>query len=201
MTVSCTLALVLLMDVSGSVTNTHYAMQQQGLVQAFQDPQLQQIILSQPDHIVVQLQQFGTTSEVVINWRMLRTQADINAFVQELAVMVRAEPGGHTGIGSAMRSAMDQLSQAPCQAEQQVIDVSADGVNNVGVPVHIMRDQAQELMITVNGLPIVNDQEPGLTEYFRAQVVTSDGFVVVANGFGDFGRAIRRKLTLEIATR
>jgi Ca-activated chloride channel homolog len=201
MLAACTLALVLLMDVSGSVTNRHYELQQQGLVSAFEDPQLQQIILSQPDGVVIQLQQFGTDSEVVVNWQHLRSPRDIQRFVRELAQMQRAEPGGSTGIGVAMRRAIEAFDHAPCTPEQRVIDVSADGESNVGVHPSVMRDLAQELAIQVNGLPIVSEQEPELADYFRSHVITPDGFVVVADGVSDFARAIRRKLTLEIAQR
>lgn len=201
MLAACTLALVLLMDVSGSVTNSHYELQQQGLVRAFQDAQLQQVILSQPDGVAIQLQQFGTDSEVIINWRHLRSHRDIQSFVRELAQMERAEPGGSTGIGVAMRRAIEAFDHAPCTPEQRVIDVSADGESNVGVHPGVMRDLAQELAIQVNGLPIVSMQEPELADYFRSHVITPDGFVVVAQGVTDFGRAIRRKLTLEIAAR
>lgn len=201
MLAACALALVLLMDVSQSVNHHNYQLQREGLAQAFEDPHLQQIILNQPGHITVQVQQFASESQVVINWRMLRTQADILAFSQELHRMERARTGIMTGIGTAMQSALVQLDHAPCASEQQVIDVSADGTNNVGVSPAQIRDQAQERGVMINALPIVFPQEPELADYFREHVVTSDGFVVVASGYSDFARAIRRKLTLEIAGR
>lgn len=201
MLAACTLALVLLMDVSGSVTNRHYELQQQGLIAAFEDPQLQQIILSQPAGVAITLQQFGTVSEVVINWRHLRNRSDIERFVIDLAQMERAEPGGSTGVGQAMRSAIEAFEAVPCEPEQRVIDVSADGESNVGVHPSAVRDLAQDRLITVNALPIVSMSELELASYFRDHVITSDGFVVVADGVGDFGRAIRRKLALEIAGR
>lgn len=201
MMISCTLALVLLMDVSQSVNHTNYELQREGLAQAFADPQLQQIILSQPDHMVVQVQQFASESEVIINWRMLRTRSDIQAFVQELAQMPRSTPGILTGIGIAMQSAVQAFDHAPCVPEQRVVDVSADGSHNMGVPPSQVRDQAQAHTITINGLPILLEADSDLPTYFREHVVTSDGFVVIAHGYQDFARAIRRKLTLEIATR
>jgi hypothetical protein len=197
----CTLALVLLMDVSGSVTSNHYELQQQGLVQAFEDTRLQQIILNQPHGVAVTLHQFGSTSEVTINWRMLRNTHDLQSFVGELRQMNRSEPGDRTGISNAMMTGIQAFEHAPCEAEQKIIDVSADGKNNIGHLPSIWRDRAQELLITVNGLPIVSPDEPELADHFMSQVITPDGFVVVAQGMVDFSRAIRRKLTLEIAGR
>jgi Ca-activated chloride channel family protein len=189
------------MDVSHSVTDTHYQLQQEGMVAAFADTQLQQVILSQPHGVMISVQQFSSFSEQVIHWHHLRNQSDIHVFVQALTRMQRTDLGGLTGIGRAMEQAMQELEQVPCVPEQLVIDVSADGPSNLGVLPSEMRDQAQQQGIQVNGLPIVSVQEHDLADYFRDNVVTPDGFVVVADGVSDFGRAIRRKLTLEIAQR
>ena len=53
---------------------------------------------------------------------------------------------------------------------------------------------------TVNGLAILTRDFPRLDQYFREQVISGPGaFVVVADGFEDFGRAIREKLWREIS--
>jgi len=70
------------------------------------------------------------------------------------------------------------------------------------------RDAAVARGITINGLPIVNDkpsrfgrrQIPNLDLYYQDCVIGGNGaFLIVANGFADFARAIRRKMVLEIA--
>ncbi len=62
--------------------------------------------------------------------------------------------------------------------------------------------------IVINGLPIVNDRpDPwdfspplNLDLYYEDCVIGGPGsFIVVADGFKDFARAIRRKMILEIA--
>ena len=62
--------------------------------------------------------------------------------------------------------------------------------------------------ITINGLPIVNNNPgyggrfnlPDLDKYYRGCVIGGTGaFLIVANDFADFARAIRRKLIFEIA--
>ena len=89
-----------------------------------------------------------------------------------------------------------------------VIDISCDGVNNHGRLVTLSRDEAVAAGITVNGLPIVNDRPgrfgrppiPNLDLYYRDCVIGGrSAFILVANSFTDFARAIRRKLILEIA--
>lgn len=189
------------MDVSLSVTGHHYELQKQGLIQAFEDPHLQQVILQQHQGVAIQLQQFGSHSEVILDWKILQTPADIRDWTQMIKHMPRTHPGMNTAVGEAIRSGIQQMQQVPCEPDQKVIDVSADGENNVGVPAHEMRDIAQQHHIQVNGLAILNEVEPELQLWFQDHVITQDGFVVAAEGMEDFGRAIRRKLTLEISQR
>ncbi len=52
--------------------------------------------------------------------------------------------------------------------------------------------------ITVNGLTILNE-DPTLDSYYLSRVIVgADAFVLVANDYEDFGRAIRLKLITEI---
>jgi hypothetical protein len=56
--------------------------------------------------------------------------------------------------------------------------------------------------VTINGLPILDDLiVPGvLDRYYADKVIGGPGaFQVVADDFGDFGRAILTKLVLEVA--
>lgn len=58
---------------------------------------------------------------------------------------------------------------------------------------------ARDSGITINGLPILSDNFPALDEYYRDEVITAPGaFVEKADGFADFGRAIRKKLLREM---
>lgn len=51
--------------------------------------------------------------------------------------------------------------------------------------------------ITVNGLAITNDV-PGLDAYYQANVISSEGFVVAADGFDNFNSAALTKVSREI---
>ena len=52
--------------------------------------------------------------------------------------------------------------------------------------------------ITVNGLTILNE-DPNLDRYYLSRVIVgADAFVLVADDYEDFGRAIRLKLITEI---
>ena len=54
--------------------------------------------------------------------------------------------------------------------------------------------------LTVNGLPIASAKEPGIAEWYGANVVGGPGaFLVIANSYEAFAAAFRQKLTLEIS--
>jgi hypothetical protein len=93
-------------------------------------------------------------------------------------------------------------------AKRRVIDISGDGANNDGFLVTDSRARALATGLTINGLPIVNDrlsrygrrQIPNLDFYYTDCVIGGPGaFIIVANGYADYARAVRRKLILEIA--
>src|SRR2546423_12131262 len=64
-----------------------------------------------------------------------------------------------------------------------------------------VRDEVLAKGITINALPIIDDSTPqDLDKYFQGCVIGGPGsFVLPAKGFGDFARALRRKLILEIS--
>ena len=58
--------------------------------------------------------------------------------------------------------------------------------------------RAKRRGVTVNGLAIVTD-DPNLTGYYERRVIRGPGsFVITANGYEDFARAIKLKLLREI---
>ena len=92
--------------------------------------------------------------------------------------------------------------------KRRVIDISGDGANNSGDLVDQARDRTVAMGITINGLPILNQREgpsgrpqiAGLDLYYRDCVIGGPGaFHIAAKNFKDFGRAVLRKLVLEIA--
>jgi hypothetical protein len=105
-----------------------------------------------------------------------------------------------TSISGALDFALALFDQVEGIAPpRRVIDVSGDGVNNIGRPVNDARDDAVQAGITVNGLPILSEY-PTLDDYYRANVIGGPGsFVVAVSDFDAFGKAILGKLVREIA--
>lgn len=201
MNLFCSLALVLLMDVSGSVTPQHYNIQHQGLIAAFNDQNIQQSIVNQPGGVAITLIHWASQTDTVVGWMQIQSQQDLAQFIQRLQQVQRSDIGPFTAMGNALSTGMNMLETVPCQPERRIIDISADGSNNLGPNPEDIRELAEQQLITINGLPILSRFDPNLDQYFRENVITSDGFLIVANGPEDFSRAIQRKLALEIAAR
>jgi hypothetical protein len=86
--------------------------------------------------------------------------------------------------------------KTPCEPDEMVIDVSTDGEADP-IPVQEARDRAEESLIRINAIGI---GRPELLSLFLYQnVITSDGFYMTVESWQDFERAIRRKISLEIA--
>ncbi len=109
---------------------------------------------------------------------------------------------------------MGLFGEASLQTDRKVIDVSGDGTSNQGRPVGEARDAAIAAGAVVNGLAIFNRRAAaeggylalhtnppgGLAKYYRDNVVGGPGaFVLPIDDFGNFGDAMIRKLTAEIA--
>ncbi len=204
------LELVLAVDVSGSIERDEAELQRQGFIQAFQNEAVIRAITG-GEHkriAVTYIEWAGVNHQRLgVDWRVIDSPAAAHDFADELAIMPFTS-ALWTSISGAIELGMERLRASPHRSKRQVIDISGDGANNNGEGVVTARDRAVRAGITINGLPIVNGrpspygtpQLPNLDWYFEDCVIGGPGaFIVVADGFADFGRAIKRKLIREIA--
>lgn len=195
---ACAVALILLVDVSGSVSPTNYELQKRGIAEAFKDPQVQKTIEAQPGGVALSLHEWADTSDVVIPWVILKTKKDSEDLADKI-LDLHFSSGMTTAMGEAIVKGVDYFESTPCEPERKVIDVSGDGPSNFGIEIEVARKKAIDNLVTINGMPILTPVEPTLLEYYTDKVITSDGFILSADGYEDFTRAIKRKLILEIA--
>jgi Protein of unknown function (DUF1194) len=195
-------ALVLLIDVSGSIDSQEYELQKQGVARAFRDPAVVKAVWNQPfGRMAVTVVEWSDRARVVIPWTVVEDESTADRLASMFDDVVRTSRGS-TGLGGAVVFAIDLFASCGCEAVRRVIDVSGDGVNNSGpLPAATARDLAVTAGIVVNGLPITGPgSDIGLYEHYDAEVKGGDGaFIIEAAGFDDFARAIRQKLVLEIA--
>lgn len=193
-------ALVLAMDISASVDAREHRLQMAGLAAAIQSAAVLEAIAAAPRRkIAVAVTQWSgaRVQRLIIPWTVVEGEESAAALARRALTASRADPGGGTSLSLALEHAASLFASAP-PATRRVIDLSTDGINNIGPPLEPIRAQLRAAKITVNGLAISNEW-PKLTDYLDGNVITGTAaFSVNAPGFEDFGAAMLSKLLREI---
>ncbi|MEO0679219.1 MAG: DUF1194 domain-containing protein [Pseudomonadota bacterium] len=196
----CALALILALDVSGSVDPREWTLQAGGLAAAFRTEDLQEVIGALDGDLLIAVTQWTGASrqEVTIPFQRLSDRGSVLAFADAVDAMPRRWRHFSTALGEALVHAVELGRDAPPDCRRKVIDVSGDGESNEGVLPMVARRQADAEGWTVNGLAIAGAFPP-VDRHYRDHVVVGPlAFVEVADGFDDYPRAILRKLLREI---
>lgn len=195
------LELSLLVDVSGSVDATEFALQRNGYVQAFQNGAIQTAIANTPGGIAVNYIYWSGAGQQqhTVGWTHLTDAASANAFAAAIAAAGRPF-SGNTAPGSAINFAVPLFTSNDDLfiSDRQVIDVSGDGAQNEGANTATARNNALAAGIdTINGLPILG--EPGLLVWYQNNIQGgTNSFTLPAGNFADFQSAVGEKLEREI---
>tara|TARA_R110002110_G_scaffold192614_1_gene400812 strand:+ start:477 stop:1172 length:696 start_codon:yes stop_codon:yes gene_type:complete len=193
--------LVLALDCSYSVDSEEFSLQVLGLSDAFRSPQVIKAIGDgQFGRIGVSVIQWSSyhSQEQAVSWSLVAGQDSALALSARIANMPRVTAEGATSISGALAAALDAFGRSPFSGSRRVIDVSGDGRNNSGPELAILRERVLAQNITINGLAILNDI-PTLDYYYNQQVIGGPAaFVMRANDYDDYVRAIRLKLLKEI---
>ncbi len=194
------LALVLAVDVSESVDAEEYALQHEGIARAFEAaPLVDAIRGGRNGAIDVLVMEWSDRDKqvVTVDWTRVSDAASAGGF----AAKVRASPrssSGLTAIGDALAAAERALARLPDEAARRVIDISGDGMANIGPPPQQIRDQLVAEGITINGLAILK-HEPWLDGYYDQNVVGGEGgFLMQVEDFPSFVAAMQQKLLNEV---
>ena len=194
------LALVLAVDVSTSVTADSYLLQRNGIARAFEDPRPVSAISAVPGGIEAMVLEWSDPDRiaVTVGWTSLADVESAAAFAAAVRATKRSSDG-LTAIGPALLAAAAAFDQMPEPAQRRVIDISGDGMANFGLTPTVARDRVVEAGISINGLAILTE-EPWLEAYYRSNVIGGPGaFVVAARNSGTFADAMLRKLVQEVA--
>ncbi|MGE0718895.1 MAG: DUF1194 domain-containing protein [Alphaproteobacteria bacterium] len=195
------LALVLAVDGSSSIDDREFRLQMQGYARAFRHPSVAEAVATGPQRrIAVTMVQWSNLhdQEQVIDWTILDSPDASLRLADTIEKAARAVPAGSTSISGAILYAIRALGDGRIAAQRRVIDVSGDGLNNMGRPPAYARDRAVEAGIVVNGLAITTEV-PSLDLYYEDNVIGGTGsFAVAADSFDAFPEAILKKLLREI---
>lgn len=207
----CRQALVLALDVSGSVDDREYRLQLDGVAAALGDDRVRAAILAMPEAPVA-LAVFewssGRFQRDIVPWTMLSDSGAIDGVIATLAGTGRVPAPQSTGLGAALDYAERALAIAPA-CWRQTVDVSGDGRNNDWPTPRDIYGRGGLAGVTVNALVVGQDdaraddgREMNIAElmaYFRAEVIRGpDAFLEPALGYDDFANAMTRKLLKEL---
>lgn len=198
---ACKLALALALDTSASVDKFEARLQFEGLASALADPRVAEAILTpEGDHIYLAVFEWSGYSQQlpILGWTRLDSAGAIQTVAERLRGHVRAPVFLATAIGKAVEFGGRLLRGAPPCA-RRVLDVSGDGVNNIGAGPGYFYERGDLNGAVVNGL-VIRGADPDPLTYYRTEVIFGPGaFVETAENYADFRRAMTRKLLREIS--
>ncbi|MBV7396245.1 DUF1194 domain-containing protein [Mameliella sediminis] len=195
---ACEVALVLAVDVSGSVDAQEYDIQMQGLAHALRDSAVSEALVRGKARLALVQWTGSSRQQVTLDWQEIRSFADTDAFADRVATAPRAWRHYSTAIGEALRASAGLFEGAQA-CRRRVIDISGDGTSNEGPEPAMLKPQLAALGITVNALVIEGAEDKDLTGYFYENVITGPGaFVATATGYADYPDRIRQKLLREL---
>jgi hypothetical protein len=195
------LSLIIALDVSYSVDATEYDLMRIGLASALDTNAVEKALLTglhgAIQICVVQWSGFQE-QDIKIQWTQVRNRAELSALAGRIRTMTRRYTGGATDISGAILYCRELIQSAPSQSPRQVIDLAADGTNNVNFPPGFERDITVAAGITINGLAVTTEVSD-LVDYFSYNIIGGHGaFVEAAAEYTDFEAAMRRKLVREM---
>ena len=201
--------LLLLVDVSRSMTPNELEIQRRGYAEALISPEVLTAINGGMlgSVAIAYVEWAGRRAQrVVQDWSIVRTREDAQAFSDAIA-MDHTSGMRRTSISSALTIGADYFAANNFTGLRRVIDISGDGPNNDGGPVTAARDAVVAQGITINGLPLMTREGMGgmwtidaLDAYYQDCVIGGPGaFVVPVLDWSEFAAAVRKKLVLEIA--
>jgi len=195
---ACSLSLVIAVDVSASITQSEYDLQQTGIAGALRDPTVVEAIETVGGIWLHGFEWSGRYQQnTLLGWRYLNDAASIHAAADEILQNTRDSREFLTALGPALVHARGILNSAPQRCARQVIDISADGINNEGEEPRFIYTALDFADVTVNAL-VIRKEDQTLT-YFANKVIRGPGaFVQVTYRYKDYRDAMVRKLLREI---
>jgi len=197
--------LALAVDVSRSMDYEEVRIQRQGYVEALSHPEFINAVKGgMLGRVAISYYEWaGEVDEAsVIDWQIIETAEDAKAFADKVAARPVATQR-RTSISAAISYGAASIISNNYRGMRQVIDVSGDGPNNIGVPVLPVRDKAVEAGIVINGLAIMlrpSGAAGGLDRYYSDCVAGGPGsFVLPVHRIEDFAIAVRRKMVMEVS--
>ncbi|MBW9062596.1 DUF1194 domain-containing protein [Rhizobium herbae] len=200
-------ALVLAVDMSGSMDIEEARVQRMGYVEALRHAEFINAVTAGLNGRIAMsyFEWAGSVNQTsLVEWQLIDDAEDAAAFADRIAARPVYTRRG-TSISNAIAFASKLIATNPYDATRRVIDVSGDGPNNLGPPVDPARDAAVASGTVINGLAIIirpSGSAGSLDRYYADCVIGGPGsFVLPVRRSEDFAVAIRQKLVMEVSHR
>lgn len=220
-------ALIVSVDVSQSVDEARFTLQMEGIAAAIEDPAVVAAMTGNPGGVLFAMITWADHVNLIIGWRRIASRSDAVAVAALVRASPR-QAGEFTCLGQMFRTVTNNvIPTLPVPVERIVVDISGDGIDNCTELENLQREQTALLATgaTINGLPILvageNDvvgagayRAPGyglratplpkehtsLEQWYRSHVVGGPGaFLLTAEGYSDFSKALRKKFVIEVS--
>lgn len=219
-------ALIVSVDISNSIDAENYRLQMEGIAAALEDPEVVSAIVGGPNGaILFSLVTWSSGVEISLPLTRISSKEEAAQIAERVRNIPRNWNGGEFTCVSKMFDTIGQsiVPVARDRALRTVIDVSGDGPENCSndAAVETARDGLVAQGAVINGLPILQAGDEGddvtvagwrvnagraalegleLRAWYKSKVIGGPGsFIIAANGFHDFARAIRRKFVMEMS--
>jgi hypothetical protein len=211
--------LITAIDVSGSIKEADELLELEGMAEAVVDPKFLQAI-ARGHHGRIGFVAFSWANgefTSLVPWTLIGSQAEAEAVADMLRTARGIQPMGYamripgpsrpwrtghaTDVSAAIERAIEISDAAPFASWHNVINVCANGIDNVGDGPAAARDRADGRGLIVNGLILgTREDAEEVAAYFRDHVQAGPGsFVLVARRFEDITSAMLAKFLFEIA--
>src|SRR5262245_22166195 len=211
--------LITAVDVSGSIRAADERLELEGMAQAVVDPKFLQAIArgyhGQIGFVVftwangefiplVPWTLIGTKDEAEQVAGLLRGARGVPAMGYATRIPSERRPwrtGHATDVSAAIERAIELSATAPFDSWHNVINICANGIDNVGDGPAAARDRADDQGLIINGLILGERGDAAeVATYFRDHVQAGPGsFVLEAREFQDVTRAMLSKFLVELA--
>lgn len=197
--------LVLLQDVSGSISGADFSLQRDGYANAFRSSAIASAFNSNFT-VATTFVYWSDFSQVAVPVTILDSAADSIAFGDAIAATTRPGTGTSTAPGTALFETQMRINDAlngGLNPAKVIVDISSDGVRNKGGEPAPVRDFLLNTNTDVINALVIEDM-PNFTtaqliDYYTDNVIGGPGaFVFGADSFSEFEVAIAQKIRTEL---
>jgi hypothetical protein len=191
---AASLEIGLVIDGSGSVSSSDFALQRDAYVNIFNNDFVGNFLTGDVDTVYASFFQFASSTQQEVGWVTIQTNADAQAFASAISSVTQLFGGTNTA--GAINTVANSILTNAFDGDSEVIDLSSDGFANDQVAAEAAAANALSDGIVTNTLFVGTDPfgQAALADIAAA----GGGTDFVANSFDEYEDALTEKLESEV---